>query len=69
MSETNSNDLEKSASSSELNNEDVHSFSWKDVTVTVTDKTTKKKKAILDNVSGYVKPGASARVNGCRWRC
>lgn len=40
-----------------LLNTTVNNFLWKDITVTVTDHKTKKPKAILENVSGFVNAG------------
>lgn len=40
-----------------LRNETVYNISWSGVTVTVKDRETKKQKAIVDNVEGYVEAG------------
>lgn len=47
-------DVEKGPSHAIRN---VVSFSWKDITVTVNDKVTKRPKHLLEGISGYVKPG------------
>ena len=40
-----------------LMNNDVRTFVWRSVTVTVRDKASKQPKAILDNVDGIVEAG------------
>jgi hypothetical protein len=51
-------DVEKSGGEyTQLINTSVHTFGWKDVTVTVNDRHTKQPKDILQNVNGIVKAG------------
>lgn len=55
-----SGDVEKDAGNSNyahLTNETLHNFSWKDVTVSVKDRSTKQPLDILSGVSGLVKAG------------
>jgi hypothetical protein len=52
-------DVEKGSSTdyAHLTNTSVHSFSWKDVTVTVKDRKTKQPLEILSGVDGIVEAG------------
>jgi hypothetical protein len=54
------NDVEKNVSEyTQLNNTTVRNFGWKDVTVTVKDRSTKQPKNILHNINGFVQAGES----------
>lgn len=62
-------DLEKQAggaagSSHLLRNTTVHNISWSGITVTVTDRETKRPKTLLDNVQGYVEAGEILALMG-----
>lgn len=62
-------DLEKQAggaagSSHLLRNTTVHNISWSGITVTVTDRETKRPKTLLDNVQGYVEAGEVLALMG-----
>ena len=50
-------DLESNDQHAFLMNNTVQNFAWKDVTVTVKDRETKKAKVILSSTSGYVNQG------------
>ena len=56
--DTSAADVEKNDMDySSLRNDTVRNFTWQDVTVTIKDRRTKKPKAILANVDGYVEAG------------
>lgn len=58
-------DIEKHASiRSAFSNEDVESLAWKDLTVTVKDRTTGQNRNILENASGIVRPGELVALMG-----
>ncbi|KAI5364888.1 Putative AAA+ ATPase domain, ABC-2 type transporter, ABC transporter [Septoria linicola] len=58
-------DVEKHASARSIfTNEDVDSLAWKDLTVTVKDRSTGKYRNILDNASGIVRPGELVALMG-----
>jgi ABC-type multidrug transport system ATPase subunit len=48
----------------QLTNTNVHSFGWKDVTVTVKDRQSQQQKTILSNVNGFVKSGELLALMG-----
>ena len=65
-----SSDVEKNAASSgyaQLTNDTVQSFSWENVTVTVTDRASKQPLDILSNVSGHVEAGELLALMGPRY--
>ncbi|KAJ0116349.1 hypothetical protein J7T55_007328 [Diaporthe amygdali] len=61
-------DLEKqhggTSGSHLLRNTTVHNISWSGITVTVTDRTSKQPKTLLDNVQGYVEAGELLALMG-----
>lgn len=58
-------DIEKHASARDaFTNEDVESLAWKDLTVTVKDRTTGQNRNILENASGIVRPGELVALMG-----
>jgi ABC-type multidrug transport system ATPase subunit len=59
-------DVEKGSSTdyAHLTNTSVHSFSWKDVTVTVKDRKTKQPLEILSGVDGIVEAGEMLALMG-----
>jgi ABC-type multidrug transport system ATPase subunit len=63
-------DVEKDAAGqayAHLTNETVHSFSWKDVTVTVNDRATKQPLEILSGINGVVQAGEMLALMGPRY--
>jgi hypothetical protein len=63
-------DVEKDAAGqayAHLTNETVHSFSWKDVTVTVNDRATKQPLDILSGINGVVQAGEMLALMGPRY--
>jgi hypothetical protein len=63
-------DVEKGAAGSDyahLTNDEVKSFSWEDVTVTVKDRATKDPIDLLSNVSGIVEAGEMMALMGPRY--
>ncbi|KAI4699372.1 hypothetical protein J4E81_004396 [Alternaria sp. BMP 2799] len=60
-------DVEKAASGTDyahLTNDEVKSFSWEDITVTVKDRTSKQPIDLLSNVSGMVEAGEMMALMG-----
>ena len=45
-----------------LDNDTVHSFAWRGVTVNVKDRATKQEKSILLNTSGHVQQGECSEL-------
>jgi hypothetical protein len=63
-------DVEKDAAGeayAHLTNETVHSFSWKDVTVTVNDRAKKQPLDILSGINGIVQAGEMLALMGPRY--
>ena len=63
-------DVEKGTAGSDyahLTNDEVKSFSWEDVTVTVKDRTSKQPIDLLSNVSGIVEAGEMMALMGPRY--
>jgi hypothetical protein len=63
-------DVEKGTAGSDhahLTNDEVKSFSWKDVTVTVKDRTSKQPINLLSNVSGMIEAGEMMALMGPRY--
>ena len=58
-------DVEKSIVQDEyLTNDDVRSFAWDNVSVTVTDRQTKRPKQLLENVKGFGRAGELLALMG-----
>lgn len=63
-------DIEKAASGTEyahLTNDEVKSFSWENITVTVKDRTSKQPIDLLSNVSGMIEAGEMMALMGPRY--
>lgn len=63
-------DVEKGASGTDhahLANDEVKSFSWEDITVTVKDRTSKQPIDLLSNVSGMIEAGEMMALMGPRY--
>lgn len=50
---------QKAMDDSHLMNDTVRNFGWQGITVFVKDRKTKERKAILENVEGFVKAGTA----------
>ena len=60
-------DLESNNRHAFLVNNAVRDFAWKDVTVTVKDRETKKAKVILSGASGHVGQGKISLASSVKW--